>query len=349
MSCGCGCGGLDGCRRGPCGVPIIGSTAACESLPSQIENFTKQFFGELVKTEVNSRVEWVLPCHLDIGLENNSRAAGEGLACYFLRLFRDGIIGLTGPAGPAGRAGVDGFNAFTVSIQSFSQPTSGAPNIQVKSVFNSAIVSGLNVFIQGSGWYHVDAVDSIGTLYLTLTLPLSGVSGLIPAGRLIVPAGYPGQSIIGPAGPQGPPGATGPSGATVTSSNGMYVATIGTDYAFMNTYAAVNFINSSPQLLLPASGTYKLEAVVGIKGNGGIATNDVVSVKLSNSSIGGDVAGSEQKGSNFISGEKSQLVLSAVYSTAGANQTIAILGSCTTAAAASAVALNTNLSYVRIG
>jgi len=348
MSCNCGCGSTSGCRRGPCG-PLPDSTAACESLPSQIENFTKQFFGELVKTEVDGQVQWVLPCDLDIGLENNSRAAGEGLACYFLRLFRDGIIGLSGPPGAIGAAGTNGDNAFTVSIQSFTQPTLGAPNVQVKSSYNPAIIVGLNLFIQGSGWYQVNAVDTAGNLYLTLTRALSGISGTIPAGRLIVPAGYPGDSITGPVGPQGPVGATGPSGAIVTASNGMYYATVGTDYSLTATFAGVTFVNSAPQLLLPAVGVYLLTAIVSVTGNAGIALNDVVSAKFYNSSIGGDVSGSTQKISNLVLDQQTQIVLNAIHSTASANQTVALLGNCTTAAAAKFVALNTTMTFIRIG
>lgn len=348
MSCACGCGSNDRCRRGPCG-PVVPSTVACESLASQIENFTKQFFGELVKTEIDGKVEWVLPCNLDIGLENNTRAVGEGLACYFLRLFRDGIVGLTGPEGATGDPGADGINAFTVSVQSFTQPTLGAPNIQLRTFYNPAIVAELNVFVQGSGWYHVDAVDSIGNLYLTLTKPLGGVSGTIAAGRLVVPAGYPGESIVGPQGVQGPPGATGPAGETPTTSNGMYFATVGTDYQFANTPSALNFIASSPQVLLPEVGTYLLTAIISVVGNASINPNDVVSVKLRNTTAGGDVDGSEQKISNLAVDEVSQIVLNAIHSTAGASQTVAIFGDCTTALAASAVAVRTTLTFVRIG
>lgn len=348
MSCACGCGSNTGCRRGPCG-PIVESTAACESLPSQIENFTKQFFGELVKTEIDGQVEWVLPCDLDVGLENNTRAAGEGLACYFLRLFRDGIIGLTGPEGATGDNGTNGFNAFTIVAEAFFQPTLSLPTVQVRSVFNSAILQDLNIFIQGSGWYHVDATDAIGTLYLTLTRPLSGASGFIPAGRLIVPAGYPGDTISGPQGPVGPTGPQGPAGTSTTSVNGSYSASSGVNYTFPNTPTAVTFFTTSPQVLLPTAGTYLLTAIVGILGNASINASDTVSVKLRNTSIGGDVTGSEQQISNLAVAEKSQIVLNALHSTVSPNQTVAIFGDCTTALAASAVATKTTITYVRIG
>jgi len=82
------------CRRGP------RNSARCESLPSQIENFTTQFFGTVVKTEINGVVTWSLPCQLDVGLPGNPRGVDEGLACYFLRLFSDGLGGLKGDPVP---------------------------------------------------------------------------------------------------------------------------------------------------------------------------------------------------------------------------------------------------------
>lgn len=36
---------------------------------------------------MNNEVVWVLPCDLDTGFAGYPRVAGEGLACYFLRVF----------------------------------------------------------------------------------------------------------------------------------------------------------------------------------------------------------------------------------------------------------------------
>src|SRR6185436_11523721 len=140
MSCG-SCGDNPNLRHNcedPCHRSTT-NTAACESLPSQISNFTTQFFGVVTKTEVDGAVVWSLPCSLDVGLPANPRGSGEGLACYFLRLFADGIIGLTGPKGDSGTPGTDGRNAYTVTLHSFTQPTSGNPNIQVSTAFNPAV------------------------------------------------------------------------------------------------------------------------------------------------------------------------------------------------------------------
>src|ERR1051326_215997 len=88
MSCGCN-SNLSTCNN-PC--QVSGSnTPACESLPSALQNFIDNFFGEIIKTEVDGAVTWALPCNLGTGLPGNPRITGEGLACYFLRLFSDGI------------------------------------------------------------------------------------------------------------------------------------------------------------------------------------------------------------------------------------------------------------------
>ncbi len=211
MSCSCN---NSGCSGSPCQADST-STAACETIASQIENFTAAFFGSVVKTEVDGDVTWELPCDLGIGLPNNPRADGEGLACYFLRLFNEGILGLTGPAGATGSAGTNGNNAYTVTVLGFGQPSEGAPSVQVKTLYNPAILAGTYIFIQSSGWYVVNSIDSTsGVLFLTLVRALSGAPATITAGKLVVLSGFPGASVTGPAGPTG---ATGPTGAAGTT------------------------------------------------------------------------------------------------------------------------------------
>lgn len=204
------------------------NTAACESLPSQISNFTAQFFGEVVKTEIDGVVAWSLPCGLDTGLPNNPRGAGEGLACFFLRLFEEGIIGLTGPEGRAGTPGCNGFNAYTVTLLGFQQPTQASPGTQVLTAFNPSMVEGSYVFIATSGLYLVNNADASGLLSLTLQTAVPGASGAITAGKLVVPSGPPG-------GPQGATGETGATGATgATGSQGVIGPTGATGTAGTN-------------------------------------------------------------------------------------------------------------------
>jgi hypothetical protein len=182
--------GVETCNN-PCGTSP-GNTAQCESLPSQIENFTLQFFGTVVKTEINGKVTWSLPCGLDVGLPANPRGVDEGLACYFLRLFADGIGGLQGPKGVIGDAGEDGHNAYSILVQSFTQPSLASPLVQFVILANPSILAGLYVFVQNSGYYLVTSADSSGVIFATLVSPKAGALTTIPVGSIVVPTGPPG-------------------------------------------------------------------------------------------------------------------------------------------------------------
>jgi hypothetical protein len=285
---------------------------------------------------------------LETGLENNPRAEDEGLACYFLRLFRDGIIGLTGPQGAAGASGANGRNAYTVTTASFTQPSFGAPNVSVATLFNPAILQDTYVFIFSSGWYLVNSADSSGTLSLTLVKAVTGASGTITAGKLVVPSGFPGVSVTGPQGPQGPAGAQGPAGESLTETNAFSFATIGTDFNLPITFTAVNFVNSSPAVTLPDAGTYKITAVVGLVGLSGVLTSDIVSLKLRNISNSADLDGSTVELNFLADTQKEQLVIDVLATTDGENQTIALFGQATTIDKIAVVALRTTITAVRI-
>lgn len=338
--------GTSSCGCNPCNTTA--NTAACETLPSQIENFTAQFFGAVVKTEVNGVVSWSLPCNLDIGLENNPRLTDEGLACYFLRLFEIGIIGLTGPAGDTGAAGADGFNSYTVTLAGFTQPTVGSPNVTVQTSFNPAILVGLEVFIATSGWYLVQTAADDGTLLLTLTEKLPAASGTITAGKLVVPTGPPGRSITGPTGSTGLPGPQGTPGESLTQSNDMFFTDPGVDYALPVVFTKVDFNNAIPEVLLPAEGTYLITATVAILGNGGVLLADSADFLLRDITILADLSGSEKTINNIVPNQLGHVVINVIYDSDSPNHTVSLFGKCTTASEISVVALQTTITFVRI-
>lgn len=82
MSCSSGCN----CNSNPC-VCDASCDPANEPLSSALQNFITAFFGSLTKTCVNGDVQWLLPCSLETGVEGFPRISGEGLACYFSRIF----------------------------------------------------------------------------------------------------------------------------------------------------------------------------------------------------------------------------------------------------------------------
>jgi len=361
MSCSiCGCGTPPGCSCSigstvqSCGNPCAAeecNTAACESQASQISNFTKQFFGVVVKSEVEGQVVWTLPCELETGLPNNPRAVDEGLACYFKRLFEEGIIGLTGPVGPPGANGSDGFNAYTVLLASFIQPSTGAPNVQIQVLPNPAILEGLYVFIANSGWFVVNFVDPNGFLQLSLAQALGSAppGTLITAGKLVVPAGFPGSSVTGPQGPQGPAGPQGTPGAAQTTTNGGYYDATGTNYTLTTTSSAVDFSTTMAQVLLPDQGTYIITASAGLLGLASAAASDFCELHLRDVTVSANLNGSVQQITNINPGRKASLALLPVpYVTSGPNHTVRLFGRFQTGGVCSVVAARTSITFVRV-
>ncbi len=273
----------------PCD-PCTENSATCETLPSALDNFVKAFFGEVTKTEVDGVVTWTLPCNLDVGLTNNPRAAGEGLACYFLRLFEEGIVGLTGPRGATGDAGADGNNAYTVTTSSFNTPSEASPHVQFTVIPSATIYRGLAVFIPGCGWLEVTDVFQDTTVFATLLQLITSPDATIPAGTTVLPAGNRGQSIkgdTGDTGPKGekgdtgatgatgvpgPTGATGPAGTPVTNSNAQVTGGT-TDYTMTASYAKVDFGTSDLEVTLDA-GTYIFLVNLGAFANDAVNHHD---------------------------------------------------------------------------
>lgn len=317
----------------PCGVRP-GNTPQCESLPSQIENFTLQFFGEVFKTEVDGKVVWSLPCSLDTGLPANPRGSGEGLACYFLRLFRDGIAGLQGPTGPAGTPGLDGNNAYSVTAQTITVPPSGNPMIQFLIVPNPSILPGLSIFIQGAGWFDVNDVQPGGVVVATLIAPLVAAGTVIAPGSIVVPGSIGAQGPTGAPGPQGPQG---PAGLNLTSSYGTWSA-LNTDGTFKpglavwplsvsNVLSAVDFTSAPFAVTLPAAGVYAVRATVPLVALPGISTSDYIQTQLFNQTTGTPVYDSEQFVNSLISGQFSNVILHSLVQTTGASQVISVRAS----------------------
>lgn len=310
--------------QNPCGS-LPENSAQSETLPSQIDNFTKQFFGTVVKTEVDGVVSWSLPCGLDVGLPENPRGVDEGLACYFLRLFQDGIVGLTGATGATGASGTNGNNAYTVTLSSFTQPTLAVPSVQVVTQYNPAIREDMYIFIDTAGWFIVDGTDGNGVLFLRLVNELAvPASGTISAGKLVVPAGWPGASVTGPQGPTGAQGPQGADGDTTTDTNDTYHETVGTDYTVPIAYAQVTFTASEAEVTLPVAGKYLVIATVHVFGLAGVAAADIFYAKLRNTTTSGDVAAAVVVANGMTQDLSQTLTISAIVQTSAANETISL-------------------------
>jgi hypothetical protein len=113
-----------------------------EPLPSTVDNFVTQFFGEITKTCVDGKVIWTLPCNLDDGIPGYPRVPGEGLACYFARVINDiaqggGGGGGTLPDGNYGDVSVSNNGTTILLNNSVIETTNFASTIQPVSLKNS--------------------------------------------------------------------------------------------------------------------------------------------------------------------------------------------------------------------
>jgi hypothetical protein len=256
----------------PCNTVCDANSAACETLPSALDNFIRSFYGTLTKTEVDGRVVWVLPCDLDVGVPGNPKGETEGLACYFKRLFEEGLVGLIGPKGDKGDTGAIGHNAYTVMTSAFNPPSVGG-SAQFSIIPSPVVSVGQFVFVPGSGWYVITEVFQSSIVFATLIESISSPSGVIPPGTLVLPVGPRGLTIVGPAGATGAKGdtgsagatgatgstgatgATGAQGATATNTNDIVVPS-GADYQLTNAFAHVVFGTDELDTTLAVAGTY---------------------------------------------------------------------------------------------
>jgi len=186
-------------------------SATAETLPSALDNFIAAFFGTVEKSVVDGKVVWSLPCNLNVGLENNPRQDGEGLACYFLRLFEAGIIGLTGPQGEQGESGEDGKSGYSTVTTAVANASAECPNIAVQVLDDEPYSAGLYVFIPFAGYFLINEVQD-NVLYLSLVQLSTNAVATIPADSPVVPAGPSGAQ--GATGSKGDTGLTGPKGDT---------------------------------------------------------------------------------------------------------------------------------------
>lgn len=196
-----------------CDNPCDTDRHGCHLLPTQLDTFTTQFFGDgLTKSIINNQIVWDLPCGLSSGVVSNPILPGESLACYFLRLFEAGVPGMLGPVGAAGIAGAPGADAFSVTQSDFDQPTLQAPYVAVKLQPVPFFIEQLYVIVANSGEYQILQLEPDGSAVLQLLIPYADAPSEIPAGSLVIVSGFPGIRTIGPIGPRGPQGPAGITG-----------------------------------------------------------------------------------------------------------------------------------------
>lgn len=204
-----------GCGCPPCS-PCESPDGSGETLTNQLDQFIADIFGVVTKTEVNGVVQWTLPCDLATGLPNNPRLPGEGLGCYFLRLFSEGVVGITGPTGETGSDGAGGVSGFARVSADFATPVENGPLfsftlISEPNVVPAALAAGMVLYVDGAGWAQV--VSVVGTsVVASLIRATTSPAAYISAGSAVFISGPPGPTVAGPKGDRGDTGLVGPAG-----------------------------------------------------------------------------------------------------------------------------------------
>jgi len=332
-------------------------------LPSALENFIVSFYGPgLIKTEVNGQVRWVLPCDLDTGIPGNPKGDDEGLACYFKRLFEEGLVGLAGPQGAKGDTGESGHNAYTVATSAFNPPGVGQ-SVQFSIIPSPVVSVGQTIFIPGSGWYTITEVFQSSVLFATLLEAIPAPLAVIPPGTLVLPTGPRGLSITGPQGLQGAKGdtgaqgatgatgstgatgATGPAGAVATNTNAKVIP-VGADYEMTNAYAHIVFGTDELDTTLATAGTYLFH--VTLFGSNGTGAPRQWSFKLVNQSTATDIDDS-QFSVELPTTSSTNITWPVLVTTAVDGHVIEVQGLSTLGGATEViVALDSRIAYVKL-
>jgi hypothetical protein len=229
-------------------------------------------------------------------------------------------------------------DAYTVVLAPFATPSLEHPYVQVVTRLNANIVTGENIFVEGSGWYNVVGTDGTGVLFMNLIARLSDAVAIVPVGALVVPAGQTGvgtkgetgdKGLIGDQGIQGPKGQPGQDAVSVTQNNGFFFTTTGNDYdllAFTDEnfhpvwfsvaspgYPPITPTAADPRFTLPNAGTY---LIVG-KTAANVQSN--TQIKLFSVTNNFDIPGTTQLIAPSAANEFRHCPFAAIYTAGGAD------------------------------
>jgi hypothetical protein len=89
MSCGCNSGYDNGVYESTCNADTPYPIISHESVPSLIDNLVAALYGQIEKNVTSGKIVWTIPCDPNntASVSGIPRNAGEGLLCYFIRVF----------------------------------------------------------------------------------------------------------------------------------------------------------------------------------------------------------------------------------------------------------------------
>ena len=164
---------------------------AHEPLPSTIDNFVTQFFGEVTKTCVDGQIVWSLPCNLDTGIPGYPRQEGEGLACYFKRVLNELFVqyGMLGTMAFQNANAVDITGGAITGMPTPTNPTDVAPKdyVDTEIARNVPVFNVRNYGAVGNGV--ADDTAAVNAAISAATVGISDGAGFSTRGVVYFPRG----------------------------------------------------------------------------------------------------------------------------------------------------------------
>jgi hypothetical protein len=183
MSCGCNSGYDNGVYESTCNADTPYPIISHESVPSLIDNLVAALYGQIEKNVTSGKIVWTIPCDPNntASISGIPRNAGEGLLCYFIRVF-------------------DSFNLSNFvdlsSVQTISNKTLNNSSVSGTINFGSAVASNGNFSAITAGKATALAGGAQGSLPYQSGV---GVTTFLPigsAGQVLSPNGSGGVQWI---------------------------------------------------------------------------------------------------------------------------------------------------------
>jgi hypothetical protein len=183
MSCGCNSGYDNGVYESTCNADTPYPIISHESVPSLIDNLVAALYGQIEKNVTSGKIVWTIPCDPNntAQISGLPRNAGEGLLCYFIRVFNS-------------------FNFANLvdlsSVQTISNKTLNNSSVSGTINFGSAVASNGNFSAITAGKSTALAGGAQGSLPYQSGVGVTAYLPIGSAGQVLSPNGSGGVQWI---------------------------------------------------------------------------------------------------------------------------------------------------------
>lgn len=169
-----------------CRADIPYPSVSSESVPSLIDNLVNALYGTITKTVVDRKVVWDIPCDPDntATVFGIPRLTGEGLLCYFIRVFNEQNLAVGNLYGGAAgslpyQAGFSDTTFLPIGTVGYALTSNGSAPVWSQIVAQSALASNISGGTAGQLLFQL-ATNSTAKLPIGLSGTVLTSSGSAP-------------------------------------------------------------------------------------------------------------------------------------------------------------------------